>query len=407
MSLGAVKYDNILNPKEAWEEFKKYLIELYYEDYGEEFKDLITKRIDGTYYLFDSNPVDTYNFYKKNKLSYGFLRMCRIEREYSNYLAVKDKIDKRLTAKYKEILSGFYNTLPQYLSDDFLVVDYEAFSFESMRKLHSENTSEDNKNSILRRQSNYINFCNLYGVKPITDINLIDRMTRIKKELENEEFKLLIEDTIWGKRIRKDIFERTGNMIPSEILGSIIYDRNSCASVSQIPLAGGKYARLCYFPVMKNYSVGSLDKIFFHENRHVVESDGVISGFTTAGTRDYFLINELRTQENAIRDAYEFRRVPLFSNYGDSPNYVNVYEKLFAYSGPFIKNYLFLLNRLGINNAYSDLEYLFGRENLMALESHLLEADASLLAGFSDKIDMGKQLMLTYNLDRHYASRLR
>ena len=43
----------------------------------------------------------------------------------------------------------------------------------------------------------------------------------------------------------------------------------------------------------------------------------------------------------------------------------------------------------------------------MALESHLLEADASLLAGFSDKIDMGKQLMLTYNLDRHYASRLR
>ena len=47
MSLGAVKYENILNPKEAWEEFKKYLINLYYEDYGEEFKDLITKRIDG------------------------------------------------------------------------------------------------------------------------------------------------------------------------------------------------------------------------------------------------------------------------------------------------------------------------------------------------------------------------
>ena len=70
MSLGAVKYDNILNPKEAWEEFKKYLIELYYEDYGEEFKDLITKRIDGTYYLFDSNPIDTYNFYKNNKISF-------------------------------------------------------------------------------------------------------------------------------------------------------------------------------------------------------------------------------------------------------------------------------------------------------------------------------------------------
>ena len=27
MSLGAVKYENILNPEEAWNEFKKYLIE--------------------------------------------------------------------------------------------------------------------------------------------------------------------------------------------------------------------------------------------------------------------------------------------------------------------------------------------------------------------------------------------
>ena len=43
----------------------------------------------------------------------------------------------------------------------------------------------------------------------------------------------------------------------------------------------------------------------------------------------------------------------------------------------------------------------------MALESHLKEADASLLAGFSDKIDMNKQMMLTYYLDRHYSSRLR
>ena len=119
------------------------------------------------------------------------------------------------------------------------------------------------------------------------------------------------------------------------------------------------------------------------------------------------LINELRTQENAIRDAYEFRRVPLFSNYGDSPNFINIYERLFEYSGPFIKNYLALLNRLGINNGYYDLEYLFGRDNLMALEGHLKEADTSLLAGFSDKVDKNKQMMITYYLDRHYLSRLR
>lgn len=407
MSLGAVKYENILNPNEAWNEFKKYLIELYAEDYGEEYKDLITKRIDSTYYLFDSNPIDTYNFYKNNKISYGLKRMCRIEREYHNYLAVKDRIDKRLTAKYKDILSSFYNTLPGLLSDDFLMVDYEAFSFESMRKLHSVTTSEDNKNSILNRQKRYIDFCTLYGVKPITDMGVIDQMTKIKKELEYEEFKFLLDETIWGKRLKKDIFDKTGVHVDTKLLGSVMYDSKCCASVCQIPSNDGKFVRICYFPVMKNYGVGAVDKIFFHENRHVVESGINISGFSPACSGDYLLINELRTQENAIRDAHEFRRVPLFSNYADSPNFVNVYERLFEYSGPFIRNYLLLLNKLGINNAYNDLEYFFGRNNLMALESYLKEVDASLLAGFSDKIDRNKQMMLTYYLDRHYSSRLR
>lgn len=405
MSLGAVKYENILNPEEAWNEFKRYLIELYAEDYGEEYKELITKRIDSTYYLFDSNPIDTYNFYKNNKISYGFKRMCRIEREYHNYLAVKDRIDKRLTARYKDILCGFYNTVS--LPDDFLTVDYEAFSFDSMRKLYSATTSEDNKNSILRRQKKYLDFCMLYGVRPITDIDTIDKMIKVKNELEYEEFKFLLDESIWGKRLKKDIFDRTGVHVDTKLLGSVMYDTKCCASVCQIPSSDGKFVRICYFPIMKNYGVGSVDKIFFHENRHVAESGLNISGFSPACNGDYMLINELRTQENAIRDAYEFRRVPLFSNYGDSPNFVNIYERLFEYSGPFIKNYLGLLNRLGVTNAYYDLEYLFGRDNLMALEGHLKEADTSLLAGFSDKVDKNKQMMITYYLDRHYSSRLR
>ena len=112
MSLGTVKFENILNPEEAFKEFKKYLIELYAEDYGEEYKELIKNRIDGTYYLFESNPIDTYNFYKENKnLSYGLKRRIRIEREYSDYISFKNKIDKYLTNKYKDIISSYFNFL--------------------------------------------------------------------------------------------------------------------------------------------------------------------------------------------------------------------------------------------------------------------------------------------------------
>ncbi len=407
MSLGTIKYENILNPTEAWREFKKYLIELYMEDYGEEYKKLIEKRINDTYYLFDANPVDTYYFYKNNKINYGFRRLCRIEREYVNYKAVKDRIDKRITIKYKEIISNFYNTMPQFIDDDFLVVDYEAFSFESMRKLHNPGTSDEEKESILKRQIDYSNFCMMYGVKPITDIGIIDQMIKAKKDLELEEFQLLLEETIWGKRITKDIYDKTGKRVDTKALGSILFDKNCCACVSQIPTLDGSMVRICNFPVMKNYYLGAVDKVFYHENRHVIESGINISGFCPASTCDYMLINELRTQENAIRDAHEFRRIPLFANLGETPNFINVYEKLFAYSGPFVKNYLYLLNRLGINNGYCDLEYLFGRENLCCLEDYLKEVDSSLLSGFNDKIDIGRQMILTYNLDRHYASRLR
>ena len=81
-----------------------------------------------------------------------------------------------------------------------------------------------------------------------------------------------------------------------------MYDTKCCASVCQIPSSDGKFVRICYFPIMKNYGVGSVDKIFFHENRHVAESGINISGFSPACNGDYMLINELRTQENAIRD---------------------------------------------------------------------------------------------------------
>ena len=99
MSLGAVNFDNILNPLEAWNEFRKYLVSLYIESYGEEYQELIEKRISDTYYMFDSDPIDTYNFFKKNNISLGIKFINRIEREYRNYISVKDKIDKTISDK--------------------------------------------------------------------------------------------------------------------------------------------------------------------------------------------------------------------------------------------------------------------------------------------------------------------
>ena len=112
MSRGGINMDNILNPHEAWDEFKKYLISLYTESYGEKYYYVIKKRISDTYYMFDSDPIDTYNFFKKNNISLGIKFINRIEREYRNYISVKDKIDKTISDKYKNYLGSFYNVIP-------------------------------------------------------------------------------------------------------------------------------------------------------------------------------------------------------------------------------------------------------------------------------------------------------
>ena len=406
MSLGTVKFENILNPEEAFKEFKKYLIELYAEDYGEEYKELIKNRIDGTYYLFESNPIDTYNFYKENKnLSYGLKRRIRIEREYSDYISFKNKIDKYLTNKYKDIISSYFNTTSSLLSDDLLIADFDSFSYESIRVLNNPYASYENKSRILNRQKRYLDLCSQHNVRAITDSSIIERIINIRKELENEGFKLLLDNTIWGRRIVKDIYSKTGKMVDTKLLGTVMYDDKCCASVCQIPTYNGDFIRICLFPIMKNYDIGALDKIFYHENRHVIESDINVSGFACSNIGNYFLINELRTQENAIRDAYEFRRVPLFANYKESDNFINIYERLFDYCGPFIKNYLNLLNKIGINNDILGLENLFGKVNLQELEEYLKEVDKSFLDGYPDRIDFNKQKVLTYCLDSHFYSR--
>lgn len=404
MSRGGINMDNILNPHEAWDEFKKYLISLYTESYGEKYYYVIKKRISDTYYMFDSNPVDTYNFYRKNNLSIGFGFMNRIEREYKDYLSIEKKVDEKLTNKYKEYLSSCFKVIPDFMPFEFLTLDYESFSFENMNKLNSPFTCDELRRSILTRQNNYINFCNYFRFMPITDPYVIEQMIKVKTDMENEKFTALVNDTIWGKRLKKDIFEKTGLVIDSKTIASVVFNKKSCASVNLLKSVDGRDFRMCFFPIMKNFGF-NLDKTFFHENRHVVECGNDISGFTSAKTGEYRLINELRTQENAISDAYNFRMIPLFSNTPDPAGSFNTYEALMNYSGPFIRNYLYLLNQLGINNACYDLEYLFGKNNLSELENYLNETNVSILRGFFDKIDFDRQKRLSYYLDSHFASR--
>jgi len=59
-------YDNILNIEETIGCMIKRLIPLYIEDYGEEYLNLIKKRISKTLYITSSTPEEEYKHFKKH-----------------------------------------------------------------------------------------------------------------------------------------------------------------------------------------------------------------------------------------------------------------------------------------------------------------------------------------------------
>lgn len=398
------RVDNILYPDDAFDEYKNYLIEIYIEDYGEENYSKIKKRIDETYYLFDSNPEESLKFLDETNSSLlNLSRSIRIEIENSNYISCKKKIDKSLYYKFKEYLSNIFGISSRYIDENFLKMDFDAFSFKSMRKLHRGTDAE--KKEIEARQTAYIRTCELYGVKPVTSLFAIESIIHEKNRLDKLEKKMLVEETIWGKRIKKNIVKATGYNISSDILANLLFLRGCCACVINIPNPKGKIKRICVFPCIHNYYIGLTDVSFLHENRHVVESDKNFVGLHILKDDSYVFLNELRTEINAIRDSKRFIDSPLFSNRSMNSKYVSVYDRLLYYSFDFINDNLDVLNKLAINNDISGYEDLFGRVNLENFDNYLVEVDC-LFRDDSSLIDEEKGRKLVKKINNHFASRL-
>ena len=128
--------ENILYPDEALDEYKKKLLEVYLEDYGEEYKDIIIKRMNNTLYLFDSNPKDTLRFILNNdsikdfKLGYANNDSCLykhlILQGYSEDVILASNIKSESSLKdYFELIT--YTVLPSIASNilyTYMILNY-------------------------------------------------------------------------------------------------------------------------------------------------------------------------------------------------------------------------------------------------------------------------------------------
>lgn len=357
--------ENILSPENALKEYKKYLLSIYATDYQEKNINLINKRLNNAIYIFESTPIDNMVFLEKSSKNINSKKIYTYCVEYKDYIKKKQELDKQVKEKYYQILSSAFG-IYQHNKEELLNLDIECFQTKNINLLKSETTSESIKNSLIIRQENYKNTCLRLGIPVITNNTYIDKLVIQKNKLINIRNKSLISKTKWGKRIQKDICKKYKVILPVDILSNIMFDNTPTTTLINY---SNSYLTVCHIPLITLSQLKALDKIFFHETRHVIEIDKLcgIEGIKGA----YRLLNEIRTEKNAESDSKILKSMPLFSNSEYDDENICKYTSLFPYTFDFFEKNHSLLNELAIENDYRKFEEIFGKNILTNFEKYL------------------------------------
>ena len=400
-----LQLNNLLLPKDAIEEYKTKWLDIYLEDYGAETESEIRSRMNQTIYILESTPIETMDFVRKEPLSLKYIKYTELEEEYIDYVQIKKKIETILSKKFCDKTSLMYSKSRRVNSIKRLYLDYESYSIENQNNLLDKNTSNQLKDYILRRQQDYYETCKKMGIEAITSPQQIDIILSIQKEILKKEKEWLVKYTKWGHRIHKEVNKKAGFSIHNRELASVLYTPNS--GVTSILFHRRKNAVICRVPLIERIPLESLDQLVFHENRHVVEMDGIYCGLDSVLDKKYSMINEIRTEKNAINDVQRLNNEPLFWNKPISNNYRNNYETLFDYTEDFFETYKDLLNKMAFYHDYERLEYYFGKENLIEFNRNLQKLEEKLIKSQSTSIKHEKEKIKTYieNMHDRYQSR--
>jgi len=373
-------YDNILNIEETIGCMIKRLIPLYIEDYGEEYLNLIKKRISKTLYITSSTPEEEYKHFKKHNVSLPSKKGGQLEVEYKDYHKLLKKLNKVYETEIISLIKDFSIKLSNI--DDFFSLDLNSFSKDSLAILKKKSEKYTAlKEEILTRQEAYLSECSRLQINPITDSIIIEDIYAFLIDIQNSIREKLVENSLWGKRIQKSISDSTGCKIPIYCLAKILSGDGGDAAINYI-IVKNKSARICYFPVIRLLGIGNVDGMFYHENRHVIESSQIGSGLSPRKNCKYNIIDEIRTEKNALRDKESLREENFILNSKHKKKRQNLYSLIFPNTGTFFEDYQELLNKLAIMNDTKQFQTIFGDKNVKKFDSYLQELIQSIESGY-------------------------
>lgn len=371
MSEVNVNYDVVFSPNEPFLEYNKKLFQLYVADYGDKYRKKIHNKLSKTIYIFESTPEEEMDFLMQYlaKIS-DYEKVRRLSLEYEDYTKVKKRLDLYYKNKFYNYVAKAFDVIGFRKMDELVMLDFESCSTRNQELLCSKDISFDIKEDIRLRQEDYIHSCSKLGIEAVTESFKIDRIIRYSKSLARDEYVSLVKFTRWGRRIRKEIVDKSGVNLVIEDLAGILFDNVSSGSLNMFTY-GNKHLPICYVPVIRLLESGNLDASLLHENRHAVEVSENCAGIGISPLKKYILLNEVRNEMNAILDRENMGEDFFFSNGEYASDYANAYRMLFPFTGDFFTDNRTILNDIAINNDIFRLEKHFGRDVLLEFDDYL------------------------------------
>ena len=370
----------IINPNRALEKLKEKIVNIYERSYGDKSREVIKRKLNGAIYIFDSNPIKTREFYIKNlgKIKDNRL-LLRTELEYFDYVREVQKIERNINSLFLNYLKKFFYINPLTDISKLLELDFDAYSLENTMLYDKVDTSEEVRKEIERRRIAYKYACLEAGVKEVKDLSSIENILKHKHALELLKKVEIIRNTKWGRRIKRRILEDNGIELSDIQLSEILFkDDDEKALTTVTRLEDGTNKTVCYIPLIENIDTCNLDRMLLHELRHVVETKESGSGISSFAGRKYELLNEIRTDLNAMEDEKLINGI-IFSRKNRKAK--SAYEMLIPYTSDFFVRNSNILNNIALYGDSDLLEEYYDKDSLTLFEYNLRSILSRLTGG--------------------------
>ena len=344
--------------------YKDIILEELIKYYGIEYTNKIIKRYNKTFFILDSDPINTFKYILNNKQDFKAIDILKYYKTYILYknLFINNSnkhmlwvekyintflVDKKINIKKEEIQELFLNNI-------------DAFSTQNENLL--SNSPSIVKDNILKRRN--------YVIKKMKELNLnikldnktIDNLIEFIFDSKDYHRIMISKKSDLGKYIKDNLKDLSDYSVKNIVFGNdtafnlvIFYDE----------FDNTKFYKVLKFPIIEqiNKNCNCLDVILIHEIIHCIETNELGNCVGLDNNTENKVFNEIRTQKLAIEITNILHKKGIFifdnkNNYNDKFTASYEYFKDISYS--FINNHEDIIKYCAINNDLNLLYDFFG-----------------------------------------------